>query len=192
MSSRCAISRPRPVPGWVGAAPARRGVCLCIGDSRRYLLRDGVLTQITEDDTFVRTLGRCTAAVMIGTSDSIFPKSESPTSQCATNGLPLCYSRAMQVESIGIRELRQNASQIIEAAEGGVTYRVTNHGKDTGVRIGKGAASRLDAEPDRRPGATPEQVVSSGVYDSPKPERYEREMLRIVERGRTESGRVGE
>jgi prevent-host-death family protein len=98
----------------------------------------------------------------------------------------------MQQESIGIRELRQNASRIIEAAEGGTTYRVTNHGKDTGVLIGKGDASRLGAESERRPGATPDQIVSSGVYDSPKPERYEQEMLRIVERGRNESGRVGE
>lgn len=95
-------------------------------------------------------------------------------------------------ESIGIRELRQHASRIIEAAEGGTTYRVTNHGKDTGVRIGKGDATRRGAEPERRRGATPDQVVSSGVYDSPKPESYEQEMLRIVERGRNESGRVGE
>lgn len=73
-------------------------------------------------------------------------------------------------ESIGIRELRQHASRIIEAAEGGTTYRVTNHGKDTGVRIGKGDATRRGAEPERRRGATPDQVVSSGVYDSPKPE----------------------
>ena len=29
-----------------------------IGDSRGYLLRDGELTQITKDDTFVQTLGR--------------------------------------------------------------------------------------------------------------------------------------
>ena len=35
-----------------------------IGDSRGYLLRDGELTQITKDDTFVQTLvdeGRITA-----------------------------------------------------------------------------------------------------------------------------------
>jgi prevent-host-death family protein len=98
----------------------------------------------------------------------------------------------MQHESIGIRELRQNASRIIEAAEGGTTYRVTNHGKDTGVLIGKGDAGRLGAELERRRGAAPDQIVSSGVYDSPKPEGYEREMLRIVERGRDESGGVGE
>jgi prevent-host-death family protein len=98
----------------------------------------------------------------------------------------------MQDESIGIRELRQHASRIIEAAELGTTYRVTNHGKDTGVLIGKGDASRRGAEPERRRGATPDQIVSTGVYDSPKPESYEQEMLRIVERGRNESGRVGE
>lgn len=96
------------------------------------------------------------------------------------------------VKSIGIRELRQNASQIIEAAEHGTTYRVTNHGKDTGVRIGHGDASRPEAEPVRRRGTTPDEVVGSGVYGSPKPKGYEEEMLRIVEQGRADSGRVGE
>jgi prevent-host-death family protein len=42
------------------------------------------------------------------------------------------------VKSVGIRELRQNASQIVEAAEAGAAHRVTNHGKGNGgVVIGR-------------------------------------------------------
>lgn len=96
------------------------------------------------------------------------------------------------MKTIGIRELRQAASQIIEAARGGAIYRVTNHGKDTGVQIGRhtplGAVTGLE----RHRGASPDQVISSGVYDTPKPVGYEEEMLRIVERGRNRSGHVGE
>lgn len=94
------------------------------------------------------------------------------------------------MESVGIRELRQNASQIIEGAEAGATYRVTDHGKDTGVLIGSGErTNRATAE--QRTGASPRQIVDSGVYDSPKPPAYEAEMLRLVEQGRDSAGRVG-
>jgi prevent-host-death family protein len=94
------------------------------------------------------------------------------------------------MESVGIRELRQNASRIIEAAEAGATYRVTNHGKDTGVLIG--SQQHTDHHPaQQRPGTSPSQIIDSGVYDSPKPATYEEEMLRLVEQGRDRSGRVG-
>lgn len=93
------------------------------------------------------------------------------------------------MEAIGIRELRQHASRIIEAAEGGTTYRVTNHGKDTGVFIGKQQHAHHDAA-EQRTGASPDQVIASGVYDSPKPATYEEEMLRLVEQGRDRSGRI--
>jgi prevent-host-death family protein len=94
------------------------------------------------------------------------------------------------MESVGIRELRQNASQIIEAAEGGATYRVTNHGKDTGVLIGRQQHAAHDAG-EQRAGASPAQIIDSGVYDNPKPPTYEHEMLRLIEEGRDRSGRVG-
>ncbi|HSN07240.1 MAG TPA: protein phosphatase 2C domain-containing protein, partial [Candidatus Angelobacter sp.] len=48
---------------WLGGDPARVAV-LHVGDSRAYLLRDGVLTQVTRDHTYVQTLidaGRITA-----------------------------------------------------------------------------------------------------------------------------------
>lgn len=104
----------------------------------------------------------------------------------------MCNIKRMRLESIGITELRQNASQIIDAAQGGTTYRVTNHGKGTGVLIGRGYVRSPAAEAVRRRGATPEEIVGSHVYDSPKPTGYERELLRIVEYGRAESRRVGE
>lgn len=40
---------------WLGGDPARVAV-LHVGDSRAYLLRDGVLTQVTRDHTYVQTL----------------------------------------------------------------------------------------------------------------------------------------
>ena len=40
---------------WLGGTPARVAV-LHVGDSRAYLLRDGVLTQVTRDHTYVQTL----------------------------------------------------------------------------------------------------------------------------------------
>ncbi|HEY5136203.1 MAG TPA: protein phosphatase 2C domain-containing protein [Candidatus Nanopelagicales bacterium] len=48
---------------WLGGEPARVAV-LHVGDSRAYLLRDGVLSQVTRDHTYVQTLidsGRITA-----------------------------------------------------------------------------------------------------------------------------------
>jgi prevent-host-death family protein len=93
------------------------------------------------------------------------------------------------METIGIRELRQNASQVIEAAENGTTYRVTNHGKDTGVVIGRQSHAPF---PEERPGVTPEQIAKSGVYDQPKPAGYQQALLEIVERGRDQAGRIGD
>ncbi len=40
---------------WLGGDPARVAV-LHVGDSRAYLLRDGLLTQVTRDHTYVQTL----------------------------------------------------------------------------------------------------------------------------------------
>jgi prevent-host-death family protein len=94
------------------------------------------------------------------------------------------------VKVVGIRELRQNASQVIDAAAAGATFQVTNHGKETGVLIGRQQHAPHDA-PQERSGASPEQIINSGVYDSTKPATYEEEMLRLVEHGRDESGRVG-
>lgn len=94
------------------------------------------------------------------------------------------------MRSVGIRELRQNASQVIDAAAAGTTFHVTNHGKETGVLIGRRQALPHDAA-EGRAGASPEQIIASGVYDSPKPATYEAEMLRLVEHGRDQSGRAG-
>ncbi|BBX72489.1 type II toxin-antitoxin system Phd/YefM family antitoxin [Mycobacterium shinjukuense] len=93
------------------------------------------------------------------------------------------------METVGIRELRQNASQVIAAAENGVSYRVTNHGQDTGVIITK-YPSRT--EPGPPTGTTPDLITRSGIYDQPRPPGYEDALLQIVERGRDQAGRVGE
>jgi prevent-host-death family protein len=94
------------------------------------------------------------------------------------------------MQTIGIRELRQNASKVIDAAVGGATYRVTTRGKDTGVLIGKWQYAQHDTA-EERTGASPDEIISSGVYDSTKPPTYKKEMLRLVHHGRDQSGRVG-
>lgn len=93
------------------------------------------------------------------------------------------------METVGIRELRQNASRVIEAAENGTTYRVTNHGKDTGVVITRQSHA---TSPEQRSGVTPEQVAKSGIHDQPSPAGYEQALLEIVERGRDQAGRIGD
>jgi antitoxin (DNA-binding transcriptional repressor) of toxin-antitoxin stability system len=94
------------------------------------------------------------------------------------------------METIGIRELRQTASQIIAAVENGATFRVTNHGKDTGVVI---CMQPHSAPPDNeRTGVTPDQIAKSGIYDQPKPAGYEDALLAIVEHGRDQAGRINE
>lgn len=100
----------------------------------------------------------------------------------------MCYFGGM--ETIGIRELRQNASRVIEAAEKGTTYRVTNHGKDTGVTISR--QPRRGTVPTEHSGVTPEQIAKSGIYDHPRPPGYEGALLNLVERGRDQAGRIGE
>jgi hypothetical protein len=58
------------------------------------------------------------------------------------------------------------------------------------VLIGKRQYVHDDAA-EERAGASPDQIIRSGVYDSTKPPTYEKEMLRLVHHGRDQSGRVG-
>jgi prevent-host-death family protein len=92
-------------------------------------------------------------------------------------------------ETVGIRELRQNASEIINAAEAGQAFHVTVRGKDTGVVIAK-QPSTPPAQ--RRRGVTLNHIEQAAAYAQPTPAGYEEAMLEIVERGRDESGRVGD
>jgi prevent-host-death family protein len=92
---------------------------------------------------------------------------------------------------VGIRELRQNASEIISAAETGTAFHVTVRGKDTGVVIAKQEQASMPATAPRR-GATLTDIERSGVYSLPTPDGYERALLDIVEGGREQAGRVGD
>ncbi|WP_343709787.1 type II toxin-antitoxin system prevent-host-death family antitoxin [Mycobacterium sp.] len=91
-------------------------------------------------------------------------------------------------ETVGIRELRQNASEIINAAEGGQAFHVTVRGKDTGVVIAKQSST---GPAQRRRGVTLQYIEQAGTYAQPTPAGYQEAMLEIIERGREESGRVG-
>jgi prevent-host-death family protein len=91
-------------------------------------------------------------------------------------------------ETVGIRELRQNASEIINAAEGGQAFHVTVRGKDTGVVIAKQPST---PPVQRRQGVTLSHIEQADTYTQPTPAGYEEAMLDIVQRGRDESGRVG-
>jgi prevent-host-death family protein len=92
-------------------------------------------------------------------------------------------------DTVGIRELRQNASEIISAAEAGRAFHVTVRGKDTGVVIAK----RTSMPPaQRRQGVSLDHIERAGSYAQPAPAGYEETMLEMVERGRDESGSVGD
>ncbi|WP_142305093.1 type II toxin-antitoxin system Phd/YefM family antitoxin [Mycobacterium avium] len=92
-------------------------------------------------------------------------------------------------EPVGIRQLRQNASEIISAAEAGQAFHVTVRGKDTGVVIAK----HISTPPaQRRRGVTLTQIRQAQVYRQPAPTGYEEAMLELLERGRDDAGRVGE
>ena len=91
-------------------------------------------------------------------------------------------------ETVGIRELRQNASGIISAAEAGQTFHVTVRGKDTGVVIGMHAPRSNE----RRRGVSRYQIEQADTRSHPAPDGYEAAMLELVERGRDASGRVGD
>jgi prevent-host-death family protein len=93
-------------------------------------------------------------------------------------------------EPVGIRELRQNASEIISAAETGRAFHVTVRGKDTGVLIAKQETREPTAEPRR--GATLALIEQSGIYSQPTPDGYEQALLDVVEQGREQAGRVGQ
>lgn len=92
-------------------------------------------------------------------------------------------------ETVGIRELRQNASKIISAAEAGQAFHVTVRGQDTGVVIAKQPST---PRAQRRRGITLTQIEQAGIYAQPTPAGYEEAMLELVKRGRDESGRVGD
>ncbi|MDD4865740.1 MAG: type II toxin-antitoxin system prevent-host-death family antitoxin [Mycobacterium sp.] len=90
---------------------------------------------------------------------------------------------------VGIRELRQHASKVIDAAEAGETFHVTVRGKDTGVVIAKQSAT---PPLQRRRGATLAEIEQAGLYTQAPPTGYEEAMLDLVERGREDSGRISE
>lgn len=90
-------------------------------------------------------------------------------------------------EPVGIRELRHNAADIINAAEAGKEFHVTVRGKDTGVVITK---YRSAAPTERRRGISVEQAKQ--LYARPKSPGYQEAMLDMVERGRDAAGRVGD
>jgi prevent-host-death family protein len=92
-------------------------------------------------------------------------------------------------EQVGIRELRQNASEIISAAEAGRAFHVTVRGKDTGVVIAKQVSTR---PAQRRRGVTLAQIEQAQIYGQPTPDGYEEAMLKLIELGRDEAGRIGE
>jgi len=92
-------------------------------------------------------------------------------------------------DTVGIRELRQNASEIINAAEAGRAFHVTVRGKDTGVVI---AEQPSTGPAQRRRGVTLQHIEQAGTYAQPAPAGYEEATLEMVERVRDESGRVGD
>ena len=92
-------------------------------------------------------------------------------------------------ETVGIRELRHNAADIISAAGAGHAFRVTVRGKDTGVVIAKQPPT---PPAERRRGITLEQIRQAGLHTRPTSEHFQEAMLDMVERSRDAAGRVGD
>lgn len=92
-------------------------------------------------------------------------------------------------ETVGIRELRHNTADIINAAEAGRSFRVTVRGKDTGVVIAKQPPT---PQAERRRGITLGQIQQAGLHTRSTSDRFQETMLEMVERGRDAAGRVGD
>ncbi len=92
-------------------------------------------------------------------------------------------------DTVGIRELRHNAAEIIGAAEAGQSFRVTIRGKDTGVYIAK---QPPPYPTERRRGLTLDQIRQAGLHTPTTSDDFQETMLAMVERGRDADGRVGD
>ena len=90
------------------------------------------------------------------------------------------------VEStIGIRDLRQNASQVIKDAQRGTIYHVSLQGRDTGVVI----AAQGDGPGTRPRGASLERARQSALYRG-RDDAVTRKQLQQLERSRDAAGHV--
>jgi prevent-host-death family protein len=91
----------------------------------------------------------------------------------------------MTATAIGVRELQRDASRLIrEVQEEGRTFRITIHGRDTGVVL-----TYQGRDPQR--GATFEEVMTSPLYRF-KGQAVIDAQLAELERGRDRSGRISE
>lgn len=66
------------------------------------------------------------------------------------------------MDSIGVRELRQNASKYLRRAAEGEAFEITDRGKPVAVLLGNGQALAQVA------GELIEQLVAEGAFDSPE------------------------
>jgi len=88
---------------------------------------------------------------------------------------------------IGIRELQQHASRLVQDVEQGrAAYRVTVQGRETGVMLTKASGARVAAT------VTAAQVIASEWWQRELPDQVRLRMLAAVEEGRDAMGLVGE
>jgi len=90
------------------------------------------------------------------------------------------------VINVGIRELQQHASKIVQDVEQGhAEYRVTVQGRDTGVTLTKAPAAR-------RTGITVAELKKTDFWTRKWPEGVRKQLLDDIEAGREAVGYIGE
>lgn len=95
----------------------------------------------------------------------------------------------MTVSQIGVRELQSRASHVIRAAEAeGVRYRVSVHGRDTGVEIARVAPQGERAAA----GISGSELLASPLYGSPLDPLAAEALMALIESGRDAAGRIGD
>jgi len=91
----------------------------------------------------------------------------------------------MTTETVGIRELQQHSSRLVrEVEQGGVEYRISVQGRDTGVMLTKA--------PVIVKGVTIAEAKRRGMWQHGLPEARKKALLDFIEAGREEMGYIGQ
>jgi len=92
----------------------------------------------------------------------------------------------MTTETVGIRELQQHSSRLVrEVEQGGVEYRISVQGRDTGVVLAKTTQPLTN-------GVTADKLMQSRWWNGKVPDSVQQALLDMIEAGRDAMGYIGE